>query len=29
VLDSSVNYLQKPFSSDQLNAKVREVLSPG
>ena len=26
VLDSSVNYLQKPFSAEQLNAKIREVL---
>jgi two-component system cell cycle sensor histidine kinase/response regulator CckA len=26
VLDNSVNYLQKPFSADQLNAKVRQVL---
>ena len=26
VLDSSVNYLQKPFSAEQLNDKIREVL---
>ncbi|MCU1238174.1 MAG: sensor hybrid histidine kinase [Candidatus Solibacter sp.] len=29
VLDSSVAYLQKPFSSEQLSAKVRQVLDGG
>jgi CheY-like chemotaxis protein len=28
VLNDSVNYLQKPFSSEQLSAKVRQALGP-
>ena len=29
VLDDSVAYLQKPFSSEQLHAKIEEVLNGG
>ena len=29
VSDDSINFITKPFSFDQLNAKVREVLDSG
>jgi len=29
VLDSSVHYLQKPFSPEQLHTKIQQVLNPG